>query len=491
LGSGAFPYFSTIHSFATKLGGTHGKKLCQAEDMAKFDSGVQCSTEWTTPGDPSSIVFRYTHPILDVYSLAVARQVEVQFEQPAKQRDRLSSRKALSEYFKIKLPSTYEQIEAFWATNYKNLCQQYLQAFLLFKENQKIITFDDVINNITSYNFPDGNIPTFDLLIIDEAQDLSIHLWKLALRLIKNADVSLIAGDDDQAIMSGIGASPETFVSLKTSEPDNVLEQSWRIPQTVFDYVNVSVMPFLQDMPGRAEKPWLARSHKGETISAIKQKASGQEDVSVVYADLCLMDLINEVRLEFLNFRGDSSAARELSNAMNIQATSVDQKKCNEPPDWLIMSPTRASARAVSEALEEYGIPHFFRNKPVLDAVPNSCSIRVQTIHISKGAEAENTAIFVNSFGDVAMLADDPRLAYVAQTRAKERMFPRVIKSGLIGDMTGASANFSRAAYKFNKMFPKTLNTSPPDKLQMTSDGFFRDMNIPFEGLTDDEKDAW
>ena len=66
-----------------------------------------------------------------------------------------------------------------------------------------------------------------------------------------------------------------------------------------------------------------------------------------------------------------------------------------------------------------------------------------------------------------------------------------MIKSGLIGDMTGASANFSRAAYKFNKMFPKTVNTRPPDKLQMTSDGFFRDMNIPFEGLTDDEKDAW
>ena len=29
--------------------------------------------------------------------------------------------------------------------------------------------------------------------------------------------------------MIGIGASPETFVNFDASEPDHVLEQSWRV----------------------------------------------------------------------------------------------------------------------------------------------------------------------------------------------------------------------------------------------------------------------
>ena len=454
LGIGAFPHFSTMHSFATKLGGTLGATLCQSEHMRAFDPYVSCTTEWTTPGDPSSVVFRYKHPVLDRYSLAIAKQEDMDYTQPKRWRDRDTSRNALKSYFQLTLPTTHEALEDFWDKNYSNYCQSYIDAFLDFKTQNNIITFDDVITKVASKQFPDGGIPTFDLLIIDEAQDLSRHLWKFAERLVGAADVSFIAGDDDQAIMEGIGASPETFVTFKASEPDHVLEQSWRVPKSVFNYVQKGVLPLLEEMPNRAAKPWLARAHDGQTISEIRKTDELQGQVSVHHLDFGFADLINVVRLDFLAFRGDRFGFNDLAKEMDVNTefeTLSDQK---DPPDWLIMSPTRSSAEKVSIALSEYHIPHFLRNKPVLNATPRNCKIRVQTIHISKGAEAENTAVVILKFGDIVQLAEDPRLAYVALTRARERMFPRVISQGLIEDMKNSS-KFNDFAFKFEKMFPQ------------------------------------
>ena len=454
LGVGAFPHFSTMHAFATKLGGTLGHTLCQSEHMAIFDINVSCTTEWTSPGDPKSIVFRYKHPILDRYSLAIARQEQMDYTQPRKPRDRVDSRRALQSYFKLEVPNGFDAAEKFWDENYAGYCERYIDSFLSFKKEKRIITFDDVITKVTSEEFAEANIPTFDLLIIDEAQDLSKHLWKFAQRLIDAANVSFVAGDDDQAIMIGIGASPETFVNFDASEPDHVLEQSWRVPKSVFNYVNNGVLPLLEEIPERANKPWMARAYEGQTISEIKKSSVANGEVTIHYLDLNLLDLINEVRLDFLSFRGDEFGYKDLAKTMLVDKERQELGNKREIPDWLIMSPTRASAERVSTALTEYQIPHFFRNKPVLNASPRDCKIRVQTIHISKGAEAENTAVVVLSFGDVLQLAEDPRLAYVALTRAKERMFPRVIETGLIGDME-ASRKFNSFAFKFDKMFPK------------------------------------
>ena len=132
------------------------------------------------------------------------------------------------------------------------------------------------------------------------------------------------------------------------------------------------------------------------------------------------------------NISEDTFGHNGLLKTMDVEKDSGNLSKQMETPDWLIMSPTRASVEKVSVALTEYQIPHFFRNKPILNASPRDCKIRVQTIHISKGAEAENTATVMLTFGDIFQLAEDPRLAYVALTRAKERMFPRVIEPGLI-----------------------------------------------------------
>jgi hypothetical protein len=124
------------------------------------------------------------------------------------------------------------------------------------------------------------------------------------------------------------------------------------------------------------------------------------------------------------------------------------------------MAPTKATGQSVSTALQEQNPPiaHFYRNKPfpnLRKVEESSCQIRIQTVHTSKGDEAENVAIIAQSFGDVLMLTKDPRLAYVALTRAKKTMYPRVLAIGLLAQMRQANKKmWFDAATLYDDMFP-------------------------------------
>ena len=80
--------------------------------------------------------------------------------------------------------------------------------------------------------------------------------------------------------------------------------------------------------------------------------------------------------------------------------------------------------------------------------------IRIQTVHISKGDEADNVAIIAAGIADIAMLVNDPRLAYVALTRAKLNLYPRVVKEGLLSNML--NGNYSLMASTFKSATPST-----------------------------------
>ena len=80
----------------------------------------------------------------------------------------------------------------------------------------------------------------------------------------------------------------------------------------------------------------------------------------------------------------------------------------------------------ISKGLEVLGVPHYLRNRPVLNANEAGSAVRVMSIHTAKGDEAENSALVVISATDRSMISDDPKLEYVALTRAKINSYPRV-----------------------------------------------------------------
>lgn len=410
-----FPHFSTMHSLATKIDRGAGKTLCQEEHLKEFDRNITCFKEWTEVNDPFSAVTRFKHAIIDLYALAMSKQTSFATEYNRVKDDERTCkqmRSALEKYFE-------QGIREDQVLNYS---EKYLTSYKKFKDENNLVDFNDVIERIISKDFDDSRMPTFELLIIDEAQDLSDALWIFAKKLIDRARTVYISGDDDQAIMVNFGASPNAFYELKTTKKDFPLPKSYRVPEAVMRYVRKGVLPIVEALDYRVEKEWDTADHPG-TVQVESERNT--KDTTNQYKEFTLNDLLSKVRE-------------------------------TQDEEWLIMAPTRQTGEKFSKALLEQVPPieHFYRNKPTPNLNPrDDVNIRVQSIHTSKGDEAKNAAIIVATLGDIAMLANDPRLAYVALTRAKEVMYPRVIAKQLLSAET-SSGSHSWAVGMYKRMFP-------------------------------------
>ena len=89
--------------------------------------------------------------------------------------------------------------------------------------------------------------------------------------------------------------------------------------------------------------------------------------------------------------------------------------------EWLIMAPTKATCDTISVGLKALEVPHYLHRRDILNAKDSKISI--QTVHTSKGMGADNAAYVVQSRGDEFMDESDPRLRYVAITRAKRCLY--------------------------------------------------------------------
>ena len=96
----------------------------------------------------------------------------------------------------------------------------------------------------------------FEVLFIDEAQDLSSLQWDMVRSMWKDTDKTYIAGDDDQAIFKWAGADVDHFIALR-KEVDNikVLEQSYRIPGGPIHELSQRIINKVQNRFNKEYKP--------------------------------------------------------------------------------------------------------------------------------------------------------------------------------------------------------------------------------------------
>ena len=99
---------------------------------------------------------------------------------------------------------------------------------LEYKFKKKLLDFNNLIQILI--NQPE-NIPEFDVIFIDEAQDLSPLQWKLFdILKTKTKDIYL-AGDDDQSIFAWAGADVKRFLAEPAKE--KTLIYSKRISKSI------------------------------------------------------------------------------------------------------------------------------------------------------------------------------------------------------------------------------------------------------------------
>jgi superfamily I DNA/RNA helicase len=220
------PFFRTLHSFAFK-------------QLALATTQVMSDKDYATIGKAIDKRFSKVDPET---GLLVGDSED----------DRVCYLEQMSRLLMKPLKETCEQFiaEKYWEVKY------YADALDEYKRGRHVYDFTDMLEIFADR----GECPTFKVVVIDEAQDLSPLQWRVVDRITRGAERVYIAGDDDQAIYEWSGADVQTFLNLRGDV--HVLPTSHRLPRLIFDKSHEIV----QQIKNRYSKKWDPAS-EGGTIS--------------------------------------------------------------------------------------------------------------------------------------------------------------------------------------------------------------------------------
>jgi superfamily I DNA/RNA helicase len=361
-----FPYFQTMHSLAYQSLRTRVDVISE-QQARDFSGEVLIERPLMREGDESSRVIRVKHPVLDASSTARAKKMPLKRyleDLPESQRWPIHKWRGRPRHEWDWRPLDGRDIQA---------CVDYDDRYEAHKRMLGVIDYTDMIERALR---DDAALPALQLLLIDEAQDLTPLQWDLARVLIGRAERCHVAGDDDQAICEPFGASAKEFVELPVgTDNELVLQTSRRVPAAVHEALGPLIQRLSARFPYRKAKTW---HPKDGTLSG---KVSQFTDVGA-----------------FLE--------------SGILTKHVAQSRAA-----LLMFATNATLQMVSALLKARGVSHFAAHERVGNGDP---VVRLLTVWGAKGGEAPLAALIVESKMDRKMLDGDPRLEYVAHTRAQE-----------------------------------------------------------------------
>ena len=427
------PYFRTLHSLAFRSLGIKKEHVMKTQDYREFGlkCGIPIKTAWHNEGDG---VFNSDNEYLRIINKARVKEIDV-----------------LEEYDKYGHTLDIERDLLF-------LLDQELKKY---KKEKGLIDYDDMLEQ-----FIDQDItPDFDVLFIDEAQDLSPLQWKMVKKLWTKASKSYIAGDDDQAIFKWAGADVDTFIALK-DEVDYIdtLSQSYRIPGGPIHHLSQKI---IRNVSNRYEKDYLPRQEMGDLTrySDVTQVDMSQGEWLVLSTANYFLDDIkdlcelqgwyyshkhkNSIKLDLLLAIQAWEKWRKFEHAQpiasikniysylgeNVTKGYRTGKTMNENEEGYFIEECIAEhglqtkdvwykAFAGLDAETENYIRNMLANKEKISQTPR---IILSTIHGAKGGEADNVLLLPDITKSALDHNDiDPdelhRLFYVAVTRAKKSL---------------------------------------------------------------------
>lgn len=133
----------------------------------------------------------------------------------------------------------------------------YAEALLAYKKGRYLTDYTDMLERFAA---GEGEVPQLDVVVVDEAQDLTKLQWRVIARITKDAPVVYIGGDDWQAIYQWAGADVPTF--LKTPGERIVLAESHRCSATVHEVAATIGNRIRQKIP----KAWMPKSDGGRVV---------------------------------------------------------------------------------------------------------------------------------------------------------------------------------------------------------------------------------
>ena len=311
-----------------------------------------------------------------------------------------------------------------------------------YKEKKKILEFNDMINLLTDQ--PE-NIPEFDVIFIDEAQDLSPLQWKLYDVLKTKTKDMYLAGDDDQAIFAWAGADVSRFI--KEPAKEKVLIYSKRISRAVQEQSKIAIGNILGI---KRQKTYYPRNYQGlceELYSLDELDLTKGRWLILARTVSKLQDIQNILIQKGLYFQNNNGKSIKVSfyNAIKNyerwrQGEELNEEQIkdikeftgdvewNKNQNWF-----KAFKLNEDEEQKEYFI-RLFENKEDLD---KDARIWTSTIHAIKGGEQDNVILCLD-LGDKIIKAmnqsqdkadEEHRVWYVAYTRAKNNLYMFKLKN--------------------------------------------------------------
>lgn len=305
---------------------------------------------------------------------------------------------------------------------------------------------------------------SIDVVVIDEAQDLSRLQWEACRILFSSAQRVYIAGDDDQAIYRWAGADVRQFLALEGQR--EVLGQSYRLPRSV----HALACGVIASVSKRFDKQWAARDEDGSVerlphidvakfdnngttmilarngyllndAEAMLRKsgrvyATRYGESSVVtdhYIAIRAWERMrkggtaggHEVSLIYSCLRVGTGIARGRKSAEQLDASSQYSIDELRKTHGLLAQDTiwHDALDGIALNTREYYLT-ILRGGGKLNETP---CIRISTIHGAKGGEADNVVLLTSmaqrTYRQYQEEPDDEqRVFYVGMTRAKQRL---------------------------------------------------------------------
>jgi len=330
-----------------------------------------------------------------------------------------------------------------------------------FKQKHKIFDYTDMLLEFIKQN----NAPKLDVVIIDEAQDLSLIQWQVVEQLIRKAKRAYIAGDDDQAIFNWAGADIGRL--NKIGGKREILDQSYRIPKKIHTLAHRIITP-VQD---RVEKEWKPRSVDG-SVSYHRTRLNSTMDITngtwliLARTNYLLDQIADELKIRGLFFEryNRSSVPEKMLNAIigwkTLQEAGTIPFKVLKDMYYYMSGNNHIThgfkdlkgANEEKEYQHEDLVLHHGLNVSLerewfvaLDNIPESQqiyinaalrqqkdfnvskNIKLSTIHGAKGGEADNVMLLTDLPKKVddnyfVQQDDERRVFYVGVTRAKKSL---------------------------------------------------------------------
>ena len=423
------PYFRTLHSLAFRKLGLKKDQVMQSRHYKDLGEKLGFPVTYADHQEDHGGFFTSDSEYLQIINLAKVRNItlEQQYNKQEHTQD--------LELSKLHIIS--------------NELQRY-------KKEYNLIDFNDMILDFVKSDLS----PKFDVVFIDEAQDLSLMQWDMTKSIWNKSKDSFIAGDDDQAIFKWAGADVDSFIALQDQMINLPLIQSHRIPVKVHQLA----MGIINRIKHRIDKTWQPRTSEGGL-----QRHFNIESVDMSSGDWLVLArtkfLLKEIE-DVLHRKGlYYETKHKRSYEKDIQEAATDWEHLRQgqlltykqvekiygymSPEHrdkkLIQGMTKGSFYGIDQLTKDFGLKtkgvwfeafddagsrrvdylrKMRKNGEQLNKKPR---IELSTIHAAKGGECQNVVLLTDLTKTTLETYhknpdDENRLFYVGATRTKENL---------------------------------------------------------------------